>query len=545
MRQLLFSSILFLVAVAVSAQAEAPAMAAGKRPRLIVLIAVDQLRADYLPRLREKFLPPYAGGGRVGGYRYLMERGAYYPNAQYGHLHCMTGPGHATMLTGAYPYQSGIPLNDWFDAETGKKTYCAEDAVHPQIGGGGGFSPRNLRVTTVGDEMKNAGLPSKVASIALKDRASIFMGGFRADASIWFDAKSFHWTSSTFYFPDGKLPAWVGEANSGIDGKKGKQFGWNPELLKVGDSGWEGGKTDKANAHASWTFGDKDSLAGPIGVELTIDLAEKAVTALDLGKDTVPDLLAVSLSSHDYLAHDVGPNSKWINAMTLYEDKQIARFLNTLRETIPGGLASVAVVLTADHGIPPDPDWLAKNRVPAGRFDEVAVTAELEERLVKRFGKAPNGKWVAYGGELNYSWEPKARAAEKPGVVLLEAEAKKFFVEKPFTAHVLGRTEIEQRRYPPELLGKQVARTFVPGRSGDVIVIPKPFYIPGPATVTHVTGYAYDRTVPIVFAGESFRSGTYGSAADVVDIAPTLAFLLGIVPPAGSEGRILDEAFKR
>lgn len=535
----------FVLVVAGPAGAESPSAVGGKRPRLVVLVAVDQLRADYLPRLRDKFLPPYAGGGRVGGYRYLMERGAYYPNAQYGHLHCMTGPGHATMLTGAYPYQSGIPLNEWFDVESGKKTYCVEDAAYPQIGGGGAFSPRNLRVSTVGDEMKNAGLPSKVVSIALKDRAAILMGGFRSDASLWFDAKSFHWTSSTFYYPDGKLPAWVTQTNTALDGKKGKQYGWNPELLKVGDSGWEGGKSDKPNAHASWAYGDKEALAGPIGIELTIDLAEKAIAAMDLGKDTVPDLLAVSLSSHDYLAHDVGPNSKWINAMTLFEDKQIARLLNTLRETVPGGLASVAIVFTADHGIPPDPDWLGKERVPSGRFDEAALAAELDERLTKRFGKAPGGKWIAYGGELNYYWDAKARTSEKPGVLALENEAKKILAEKAFVAHVLGRTELEQRRYPPALLGKQVARTFVPGRSGDLVVIPKPFYFPAPLTVTHVTGYSYDRTVPLVLAGETFRAGTYGQAADIVDVAPTLAFLLGIVPPAGSEGRVLDEAFKR
>jgi hypothetical protein len=351
------------------------------------------------------------------------------------------------------------------------------------------------------------------------------MGGYRADTALWFDAKAFRWTSSTFYHPDGRLPSWVVETNAAIEKKKGKQFGWNPEFLKAGGSGWEGGSGGK-NRHASWTFGDKEALAGPIGIELTVELAEKAIHSMELGKDAVPDLLAVSLSSHDYLAHDVGPNSQWINALTLFEDKQIARLLNLLRETVPGGLASVVVVLTADHGIPPDPDWLVKQRVSAGRFDEDVVTAELEDRLRKKFGKAPGGKWVAYGGELNFSWEPRVRATEKPGVAALEGEAKRFFAEKPWAAHVVVRSDLEARRYPPELLGRQVARTFVPGRSGDVIVVPKPFYFPGPATVTHVTGYAYDRTIPLVFAGEAFRAGLYGQPADAVDIAPTLAFLL-------------------
>ena len=133
------------------------------RPKLVLTIVVDQFRADYLTRFAPRFLPAKQKDGSVGGYRYLMDDGAYFPFGEYGILECMTGPGNATILTGAYPYQMGIPLNGWADPETGKFQYCVADPAAPMIGmadatkAARGASPRNLRSTTFGDELKNAG----------------------------------------------------------------------------------------------------------------------------------------------------------------------------------------------------------------------------------------------------------------------------------------------------------------------------------------------------------------------------------------------------
>jgi hypothetical protein len=188
-----------------------------KRPKLVLVLVIDQFRADYLTRFESRFLPAEKGG-TVGGFQYLMSKGAYFPFGQYDLLQNMTGPGHATILTGAYPYLSGISLNYWFDSTKNEKVYCAQDDGSKTIevvppSANVGTSPKNLLGTTVGDELKNAGFPSRVFSVALKDRAAIFMGGHRADAAFWFDSGLYQWASSQFYFPKGKLPDWIKHSN--------------------------------------------------------------------------------------------------------------------------------------------------------------------------------------------------------------------------------------------------------------------------------------------------------------------------------------------
>src|SRR5690349_5275091 len=141
------------VALLASLAFQQPAAAAGPtdKPRLVVLISIDQFRADYLTRFEDLFLPPTASG-KVGGFRYLMERGAYFPDAHHDHLPLATGPGHSIHFTGAPPYKSGIVANDWYDRELKRSVYCVQDDSSPVVGTNSkliGISPDHLRVTTV------------------------------------------------------------------------------------------------------------------------------------------------------------------------------------------------------------------------------------------------------------------------------------------------------------------------------------------------------------------------------------------------------------
>ena len=212
-----------------------------KKPKLIVVLIIDQFRADYLTRFKERFLPAQNKKGAIGGFNYLISNGAYFPYAQYEILQAMTGPGHASLLTGSYPYQSGIPINDWYDSQSGKNMYCVEDEASPIVGLKEnsdlkkirGMSPKNLIGTTVGDELKNAGYPSKVISIALKDRAAILLGGHRADLALWFDPSSFQWVSSKYYLPEDHLPTWVTTLNEEIKIKKSPIKVWSAKLQET------------------------------------------------------------------------------------------------------------------------------------------------------------------------------------------------------------------------------------------------------------------------------------------------------------------------
>ena len=152
----------------------------------------------------------------MGGFRYLMERGAYHTDAHHDHYPLFTGPGHSIHFTGAPPYKTGIVGNDWFDRETERGALLR--AGHPRArwwaaadpDGKRGISPATLRVSTVGDELKMAtGGQAKVWGLALKDRAGVLMAGHLADGVLWFDEETSAWISSRFYFKDGSLPAWV------------------------------------------------------------------------------------------------------------------------------------------------------------------------------------------------------------------------------------------------------------------------------------------------------------------------------------------------
>jgi hypothetical protein len=544
------------VAIAALTIGAPEALAAGHvvhRPKLVVALVVDQFRADYLLRFENRFLPAKTKTGAVGGFEYLMTQGAYYPMAEYGILQCMTCPGHATILTGSYPYQSGIPLNGWYDSAHDHYEYCAADESFPLVGvkprEHSGLAPTHLIATTVGDELKNAGLPSKVVAVALKDRAAIMLGGHRADLTFWMDSHERSWVSSTFYLPGGKLPAWMEELNREIAPKPGQKIRW--EAIGPGNGlSASDYKATRDTAHIGKELpheidaSNKAALALPYGMELTEQAAERAFDEMKLGRGPGPDVLAISFSSHDYVGHAFGPNSREMEEMTVHEDQLISKLLNHLRKTVPGGLKDVVITLTGDHGAPPDPGWAKAHHIDAGMIDEKAVDQELEKLLSDRFGEPPTGeKWIAYDHDFDLFVSRKTLAARKAQLPEVLAVIQQHLAAQPGVAHVTTLTDYEAGRRLPGLDGEQEAHTYFPGRSGDVIVVPKPYWmVDGGDAVTHLTGYSYDRMVPLAIVGPGIRPAVHPEHARIIDLAPTLSYLLDILPPSLSEGRVLVEA---
>jgi predicted AlkP superfamily pyrophosphatase or phosphodiesterase len=539
-----------------------------KRPKLLVMIVIDQFRADYLMRFQSKFLPALGKKGQLGGFQYLMAQGAYFPFGQYEIMQSITAPGHATVLTGSYPYQAGIPLNSWYSQKRKKMVYCVEDEQSPIVHqvkkldaspvaslSPDGMSPKNLAATTVGDELKNAGYPSRVVSVALKDRAAILMGGHRADLAIWFDSQHKQWVTSQYYVPSGDLPPWVAKLNQESLPPIGHTVEWKAEGPGTGFSdskaepilGYYKNNPEslgKLHFPHSAAFGTDASLASPLGIELTEVAAENALDAYQLGQNSATDLLAVSFSSHDMVGHMFGPNSREMEEMTLAEDRNISKLLNFIKSKVPHGLQDVVVVLTADHGVAPVPEWASSHQLDAGRIPEKQLAQELSEYLNSKFGPPSTDNWITNVTNFNFYIHLDEIRNRKIDLATFESEAKAFLEKKEHVAFVFTSMDYENRKLPPGIHQEQILHTYSPQRNGEIVLIPKPLYMPPGATVTHITGYSYDRTVPIVFAGMHIRPGTYASKAAVVDIGPTLSFLAGTVPPNLSEGRVLSEIFK-
>ena len=279
----------------------------------------------------------------------------------------------ATILTGAYPYQSGIPVNEWYDAKLKKKIESIEDPTTKAVPESTitGMSPKNLLATTVGDELKNAGYPSRVFSVALKDRASIMMGGHRADLSIWFEPKSFQWVSSQYYLPEGKLPEWLNKVNASITAQKGKSTTWDKHGVGSGLSLENPMIVPEVAKEAGAEFphvqpiGSKGSLSMPFGMDITETAAEKMIEEYKLGNGNATDVLAVSFSSHDYMGHAFGPNSREMEEFAIADDVSISKLLNFVKKRVPGGLSNVVVVLTCLLYTSPSPRDRTRYRMPS------------------------------------------------------------------------------------------------------------------------------------------------------------------------------------
>lgn len=547
----------------------AAAGAATPRPRLVVLISIDQFRADYLERFSDLFLPSQDGKG-VGGFRYLMERGAYHTDAHHDHYPLFTGPGHSIHFTGAAPYKTGIVGNEWFDRDLNKIRYCVEDTRSPLVGapdpdGKRGISPATLRTSTVGDELKMAtGGQAKVWGLAFKDRAGVLMSGHLANGVLWFDDETGAWISSRFYFKDGSLPAWVASWNAAkkIDPFFGKT--WNlsvpPAALK---RLWTPG-----NEFASPRSGLGKSFPHPItgGLEkpgkafyaafentpygngYVLETAEELIRQEKLGQDAVPDILAINLSTNDYIGHSFGPDSAEVLDVTVQTDRQLSGFFRFLGKAVPGGLQNVTLVVTADHGVAPMVEEMKKaGFATAAAYQEKALSAAVKEALEAALGP---GDWLKAISEFNLYLD--LEALRKKGVEPARAEriAAAALRAQPGIYAAYTREQIVDGRMPDTDIGRRVVLGFHPKVSGDVVIVLDPYTVPnysGGAVstgTTHGTPYAYDASVPLLLAGAGIRPGRYTQRVSTLDIAPTLSDLLGVLQPSGCDGHVLSPALK-
>ena len=557
----------------------------SKRPRLAVTISIDLLRADLLTRLSDQFLPATGPGGSVGGFRYLMERGAWFIDARYGHFPLETGPGHAVILTGGYPYKTGIVANDWWDRENRRAIYCVDDPRQRVVGARSGsgarpMGPLNLRSTTVGDELKMAtGGAAKVVSLALKDRAAILMGGHAPDVAIWFDETKGNWISSTAYFPGGALPSWVEELNGREIPEKTLGSTWASELSDVAM------KRTVPAAAVFPVYGMGNRFPHTIGSERTatnykafrmtpdatryvLATAMEGITKEGLGADEIPDLLAVGLSSIDYAEHGFGPHSPEVFDLAVRVDRQLAEFFGFLERTVPGGLSNVVIALTADHGGSMVPETASEKGIGAGRVLRRDVMKAAHQALVAAYGddvwlSIRQSTWNLDSVDVSYAnggyVDPylylddrsieRALAARKAGSRAEIEETAARAVEKvPAVYTAYPRSRIVNGMLPPVETSRHIANGFYPKVSGDILLLTEQNYImldrSDQYAATHGTPYIYDIHVPVFVAGSGIVSGVYTATVSPADVAPTLSALLGISYPSACDGRLLRDALR-
>jgi predicted AlkP superfamily pyrophosphatase or phosphodiesterase len=548
----------------------------GKRPALTVVISIDQFRADYLTRFADLFLPARQPDGRVGGFRYLMSGGSWFVNARYTHFPTFTCVGHAAMMTGAQPDVSGIVSNRWWDRQARAEVYCVDDDRFRVVGAVASskakpMGPLRLRTTTVGDELKLAtNGAAKVVTLALKDRAAVLMGGHTQDVSLWFDDAGGRWISSTAFARDGKLPAWAEALNTEAIPDRALGTSWAVSVPEAALARAIPPPLTEQQAHGFGArfphqVGSEKTASNYFLFSLTpsanafvFETARRAVTAEKLGQRGAPDLLAVNLSTNDYVGHVFGPYSPEVLEITVQTDRELAGFLGFLDRAVPGGLAEVVIVLTSDHGVAPIPEDLQTRNISAGRVPVNELLGAVEQALTSAFG---GGAWVGNGADGKsvgafvdpnlYLSQAAVEQALASGRAVsreqIEAVAARAVMALPGVYAAYTRSQLEQGRLPDTALSARITHGFHPHVSGDVVVVTAPGFYPGigGANTSHGSPWAYDVSVPILIAGPGIRPGVWVDPVSPTSIAPTLSLLLGIAAPSGSDGTILEQALRR
>ncbi len=515
------------------------ASAYNAHPKLVVVIVIDQFRGDYLERYRDQF--------GEGGFRLFLDRGAYFTDCNYDYANTRTAPGHATLFTGTYTSGHGIMANEWWDPQKKKRVTSVEDDTTKLVGvdrDGPGTSPHNLMSDTLGDELKLAtGGKSRVFAISLKDRAAVLPAGFSGDAAYWIDPKSGNWITSTYYRSD--LPEWVrnfnGSLPSGTRPSEGRaQIFWNRER-KDSDGKLLGSTAPRNNKDGAPAGFYEVVGSTPFANDYQLEFARELVVYEKLGAGSATDLLVISLSANDILGHQVGPDSPQMRSMALELDRSLAEFFNFLGHQV--GMANVWMALSADHGVAPLPDFAKTLRLPAANLDAKALRDQINSQLAKKYAKKAD-----YVLDLDYplAWlSADAFAGTLGGKD--ESVAEIDVGEAMKQAGLLGyftKSQLARGETPSTEIGRRYAHSYSPEGGWYVMGIPSLFHVGISKGTDHATPFSYDTHVPLAFYGLAFQTGIYRTHAEPVDLAVTLASLLGINPPALASGRVLTEALQ-
>ncbi len=533
----------FLIALALGGCASAtqpPAAVSGGKPRLVVVIVVDGLPQRQVVDYRDQLSPD--------GLERFFTRGVWFTEAHYRYAMTETAPGHVTIATGAYPHRSGIVSNQWLDPATGAMAYCFADPGARYIGqathANDGTSPRNLLAEAVGDVLKRGDERSKVIAISHKDRGAIGPAGRRGSAYV-FREDAGEFASTTYYMKE--HPKWVADFNAGKPTQRYLGAEWRPLLADAAyarslpdERKWyaPGGKLPRALPAAAGKDFNEALMESPFGDDLLLAFARAAIAGEQLGRDASPDILYVSLSTHDYINHGYGAESRLSHDHMLYLDRELAEFFNDLDVAV--GRDSYVALLTADHGFTPVPEHSQSLGRDAGRIDPRRMSMRVNAALAKRFGA---GRWVrgfSAGGLLL-----NRQLATTRNVALADVaeEARNVIAAEPGVAKAYTRAQIEANASPGDAILESVRNSWYPQRSPDLAFVLKPYWLLGShaAGTTHGSPYPYDTNVPLMLYGPAWipPTGRIDRPVEVSDIAPTLSKLLGIAAPAQSEGKPL------
>jgi predicted AlkP superfamily pyrophosphatase or phosphodiesterase len=536
------------IALVVSLVLLAPAArpAAVDPPKLAVIIVVDQMRADYVERFK---------GDWTAGLKRLVTEGAWFTRAAYPYLLTVTCPGHATISTGTFPSTHGVFSNQWWDRESGQQVQCSDDPSATNFGYDGPGKDHNsgyrLKVQTLADRLR-AERSAHVVTLSAKARSAIMLAGHGGDAVTWLSEASDTWLTSSAFAPAPVPEVARFIAAHPVEADFGKS--WTPSLPVTREpnadaasgerppSGWTStfphvlkGTSEKPDApfRAQWD-------TSPFADAYLAAMAASLVDQFHLGTHAGVDLLGVSFTGLDRIGHKFGPRSQEVREHLARLDATLGALLDHLDRAV--GRGRYVVALSADHGVTPIPEQLVAEHADAGRI-QVAPIVERVEALIAPVlgGRGPHvAKLDGRDGNLYFAKGVYDQLRASPRLL---DDVVRAIASAPGVAHVFRSEQLKGARHDADPWRRAAALSYVEGRSGDLVIAPRPGWVASTEAAAHGTASADDQRVPILFMGYGIKAGRYDQPVTPADIAPTLAALCGITLPQ-AEGRALGAALK-
>ncbi len=535
---------LILTIVAASALLNSSAQSLGTAPRLVVNIVVGSMRATDLNRYSDNFT--------AAGFNRAYNEGALFTNAAYNYQGGSTPTSLATLSTGALPATHGVTGYAWYDYTTSERIELCNDPKHRDLEydlTDGGHSPYHLIAPTLAETLRNEVEGARTATVALDATSSVVFNG-RGGTALWLDPYSCQWATSTAYATE--LPEWIKEHNRLIP-KKIKR--WEPTMPAGGyfntrDFGLVNKKSTLTAAETplteaemtAWRNYDRyQSIAyTPTGNEMILEMAWLAVSTLNLGADETTDLLNVYLDPSRNIISRYGPESIEAEDMYYRLDRSLATFIDNVRSWVSD--RDVIFVLTADHGTSPSHDIIELTGNDTKLFNKDQFAVILNTFIGAKYG---SGRWVLGYENRSIYLNHDLIYQKKLSLEEVQNEVASFALQFRGVSHALTASAM-RGSYFGSGYGEKMQNGFYPRRSGDVMVNLMPEWIEQQENIRSLPGsmYLYDTHVPLFIWGPEVPYMRVTRQIDINSVAPTIANIIGITPPAATEGSIIEEMTK-
>ncbi len=486
-------------------------------PKLVVGITIDRLRSDYM----EAFAPAYG----EGGFKRLLSNGVVFSNVQYSSAGQDRASSVASIYTGTVPYNHGIVGETWLDRSSMRPTYCVEDFKHRGVDTWDSSSPKNLLVSTLGDELKIATEGrGMVYAIAPYREVAVLSAGHAADWAMWLDDDNGKWAGTSYY---GSKPSWLKYVEPTAPAATINSLQWKPSNDLVASYNYYLSTDKKATFSHNFT-GDRrfrQFLHSGCVNEVVTTAAKTCINNAGLGVDAVTDLLSVCYYAGTFDNRGMADCAAELQDTYVRLDAEIAKLLNDIDSKI--GLDNALVFVTSTGYEHEENDDLTKFRIPTGSFEINRCAALLNVYLMAVYG---HGKMVEsyYGNQLYLNH--KLIEDKQLNLAEIQERCEDFLLQYSGVRDVYTSHRLSQGAWTPGI--SRIRNGYNPKCSGDILID----VMPGWMLVNEdVASYRMMRDshleFPMIFIGNGMKPERIFTPVTVDRIAPTVAHCVRIRAP--------------